>query len=106
MIATFLSSQVLLCVRMEATELLLEGPSASSVDSITSEQLTDVFSYVSYILQYPLELFVYGVHLPFPRILPILSFPPVGFSLIIEPFDDRAPTIYNPVLHFRWAVPP
>jgi len=23
-----------------------------------------------------------------------------GFSLIIEPFDDRAPTIYNPVLHF------
>ena len=23
-----------------------------------------------------------------------------GFSLIIEPFDDRAPTIYNPVLYF------
>ena len=23
-----------------------------------------------------------------------------GFSLIIEPCDERAPTIYNPVLHF------
>lgn len=26
-----------------------------------------------------------------------------GFSLIIEPFDERAPTVYNPVLHFRRA---
>lgn len=23
-----------------------------------------------------------------------------GFSMIIEPYDDRAPTIYNPVLHY------
>ena len=27
-----------------------------------------------------------------------------GFSLIIEPFDDRAPTIRDPVLHFRCAA--
>ena len=26
-----------------------------------------------------------------------------GFTLIIEPFDDRTPTIPNPILHFRWA---
>ena len=25
-----------------------------------------------------------------------------GFNLIIEPFDDRTPTIPNPILHFRW----
>lgn len=24
-----------------------------------------------------------------------------GFTIIIEPFDDRTPTIANPVLHFR-----
>jgi len=24
-----------------------------------------------------------------------------GFTLIIEPFDDRTPTIPNPILHFR-----
>lgn len=27
--------------------------------------------------------------------------PPVGFTIIIEPFDDRTPTIANPILHFR-----
>ena len=27
----------------------------------------------------------------------------LGFSLIIEPFDDRAPTIPNPILHFRFG---
>ena len=32
-----ISSQVLLCVCMEAIELLLEWPSASSIDGITSE---------------------------------------------------------------------
>jgi len=26
---------------------------------------------------------------------------PTGFSLIIEPFDDRTPTIPNPVLRFN-----
>lgn len=26
-----------------------------------------------------------------------------GFTIIIEPFEDRTPTIANPVLHFRWA---
>lgn len=26
---------------------------------------------------------------------------PVGFTIIIEPFDDRTPTIANPILHFR-----
>lgn len=25
----------------------------------------------------------------------------VGFTIIIEPFDDRTPTIANPILHFR-----
>lgn len=24
-----------------------------------------------------------------------------GFTIIIEPFEDRTPTIANPVLHFR-----
>jgi DNA excision repair protein ERCC-2 len=24
-----------------------------------------------------------------------------GFNLIIEPYDERAPTIFNPVLHFN-----
>ena len=24
----------------------------------------------------------------------------IGFNLIIEPYDDRAPTIPNPVMHF------
>lgn len=24
-----------------------------------------------------------------------------GFTIIIEPFDDRTPTIANPILHFR-----
>lgn len=27
----------------------------------------------------------------------------LGFVLIIEPFDDRTPTIPNPVLHFRYG---
>lgn len=27
--------------------------------------------------------------------------PLVGFTIIIEPFDDRTPTIANPILHFR-----
>lgn len=26
-----------------------------------------------------------------------------GFTIIIEPFEDRTPTIANPVLHFRWG---
>lgn len=29
-----------------------------------------------------------------------------GFTIIIEPFEDRTPTIANPVLHFRWATFP
>lgn len=29
------------------------------------------------------------------------SHPVVGFTIIIEPFDDRTPTIANPILHFR-----
>ncbi|MEQ2174780.1 hypothetical protein GOODEAATRI_011395, partial [Goodea atripinnis] len=27
-----------------------------------------------------------------------------GFTIIIEPFEDRTPTIANPVLHFRWPA--
>lgn len=27
-----------------------------------------------------------------------------GFTIIIEPFEDRTPTIANPVLHFRWRT--
>ena len=27
-----------------------------------------------------------------------------GFTLIIEPFDDRTPTIPNPILHFRQVI--
>ena len=27
-----------------------------------------------------------------------------GFSLIIEPYDNRAPTIFNPILHFRYIA--
>lgn len=33
----------------------------------------------------------------------ILLFLHEGFTIIIEPFEDRTPTIANPVLHFRWA---
>lgn len=32
---------------------------------------------------------------------PVLS---EGFTIIIEPFEDRTPTIANPVLHFRWTL--
>lgn len=32
---------------------------------------------------------------------PGLSPAPAGFTIIIEPFDDRTPTIANPILHFR-----
>ncbi|NXX50344.1 ERCC2 helicase, partial [Tricholaema leucomelas] len=31
---------------------------------------------------------------------PLPTSPPAGFTIIIEPFDDRTPTISNPVLHF------
>ena len=34
----------------------------------------------------------------------IIIFSVLGFSMIIEPFDERAPTIYNPVLHFRYYI--
>lgn len=34
-----------------------------------------------------------------PQILPPPPLP--GFTIIIEPFDDRTPTIANPILHFR-----
>lgn len=27
-----------------------------------------------------------------------------GFTIIIEPFEDKTPTIANPVLHFRWVT--
>lgn len=29
------------------------------------------------------------------------SFCASGFTILIEPFDDRTPTILNPILHFR-----
>ena len=28
----------------------------------------------------------------------------VGFSMIIEPYDSRSPTIHNPTLYFKYAV--
>ena len=33
----------------------------------------------------------------------MLVFAGAGFSLIIEPFDNRAPTVHNPILHFKWG---
>jgi DNA excision repair protein ERCC-2 len=26
-----------------------------------------------------------------------------GFTIIVEPFDDKTPTVSNPILHFRWV---
>lgn len=28
-----------------------------------------------------------------------------GFTIIIEPFDDKTPTVSNPILHFRYCMP-
>ncbi|CAB1347738.1 unnamed protein product [Coregonus sp. 'balchen'] len=35
----------------------------------------------------------------------VLSLPPSGFTIITEPFEDRTPTIANPVLHFSCMDP-
>ena len=35
------------------------------------------------------------------KILNITSF--LGFVILIEPFDDKTPTILNPIMHFRFV---
>lgn len=44
--------------------------------------------------------FLVGLAFYFKTFLLLLE----GFTIIIEPFEDRTPTIANPVLHFRWRT--